>query len=170
MLLAVVSDSHDNLWAVDAARPHLARADALLHCGDWISPFTLKRFIEAMEGRPIHGVFGNNDGERRLLGRIADGHDHVHLYGDFAEFTLDGLAIAITHYPEIARGLAHSGRYDLVCYGHDHTAHEERVNGTLLLNPGELFGGLRGRSTLALVDTATRQVTWVEVRPRFDQG
>lgn len=163
MLVAVVSDSHDNLWKIDAARPYLQQAEALLHCGDWVAPFALRRFIAIMEGRPIHGIFGNNDGERRLLSRIADEHDHVHLYGDFAELELAGLRIALTHYPEIARPLAASGRYDLVCYGHDHQTHEEWVGPTLLLNPGELFGGLTGRSTLVLLDTETRQVKWIDL-------
>jgi len=77
-----------------------------------------------------------------------------------AEIELDGLKIAMNHYPKIARGLAASGRYDLVCYGHDHTAYEEWLGETLLLNPGEIMG-LNGRSTLAILDTATRFVEWV---------
>ncbi len=161
MRLAIVSDSHDHLWNIDRARPYLAQADALLHCGDWVAPFALKRFIEAMQGRPIHGVFGNNDGERRLLALIAQQHTQVHLYGDFAALELGGLRIALTHYPEIARPLAASGQYHLVCYGHNHQAHEEWVDETLLLNPGELFGGLTGRSTLVLLDARTRTPTWV---------
>ncbi len=161
MRLAIVSDSHDHLWNIDRARPYLAQADALLHCGDWVAPFALKRFIEAMQGRPLHGVFGNNDGERRLLALIAQQHPQVHLYGDFAALELGDLRIALTHYPEIARPLAASGQYHLVCYGHDHQAHEEWVGETLLLNPGELFGGLTGRSTLVLLDARTRTPTWV---------
>ncbi len=163
MRVAIVSDSHDNIWKVDAAWPYLAQADLLLHCGDWVAPFTLKRFIEAMNGKPIHGIFGNNDGERRILAQIAATHDQVHLYGDFAELEIDGWRIALTHYPEIARPLAASGTYDLVCYGHNHQAHEERIGSTLLLNPGELFGGLTGRSSFALLDTKTQQVTWIEL-------
>lgn len=163
MRLAIVSDSHDNLWHLERARPHLAQADALLHCGDWVAPFTLKRFVDIMAGRPIHGVFGNNDGERRLLALVAQRYDGVHLYGDFAQVELDGLRIALTHYPEIARPLAASGRYHLVCYGHDHKAHEEWVGDVLLLNPGELFGGLTGRASLVLLETETRSVRWVDL-------
>ncbi len=163
MRVAIVSDSHDNIWKVDAARPYLAQADLLLHCGDWVAPFTLKRFIEAMNGKPIHGIFGNNDGERRILAQIAAAHDQVHLYGDFAELEVDGWRIALTHYPEIARPLAASGKYDLVCYGHNHQAHEERIGSTLLLNPGELFGGLTGQSRFVILETKTRQIAWVDL-------
>ncbi len=163
MWVAIVSDSHDNLWKVDAAREALRRAEALLHCGDWVAPFTLKRFIDIMAGRPIHGVFGNNDGERRLLARMAAAHPNVHLHGDFAVVTLGGLRFALTHYPEIARPLAASGQFDVVCYGHDHQAHHETVGHTLLLNPGELFGGLTGRSSFILFDTTQRAVHWVDL-------
>lgn len=163
MWVAIVSDSHDNLWKVEAAREPLTQADALLHCGDWVAPFTLKRFIDIMGGKPIHGIFGNNDGERRLLARMAAAHPNVHLYGDFAEITLGGLRFALTHYPEIARPLAACGHYDVVCYGHNHQAHQETVGPTLLLNPGELFGGLTGRSSLILLNTQTRQIRWVDL-------
>jgi hypothetical protein len=70
--------------------------------------------------------------------------------------------VALTHYPEVARALAASGLYDLVCYGHDHTAHEERLGNTVLLNPGEVMG-LRGHSTFAHYVTRSRKVAWVEL-------
>ena len=53
-----------------------------------------------------------------------------------------------------ARDQALSGRYDLVCYGHDHEAHVERVGNTLLVNPGEVMGRL-GPSRYAVYDTET---------------
>jgi len=101
------------------------------------------------------------------------------MHGQLAELEFDGLRVAVNHYPEIARRLAASGAYDLVCYGHDHVAHEEHLpalvgcrrcckaapgspGGTVLLNPGEVMG-LHGRSTFALVDTTTRAVTFVEI-------
>ncbi|NPA25983.1 MAG: metallophosphoesterase [Chloroflexi bacterium] len=162
MRIAVLSDTHDNLWALAQALPELRQADVLLHAGDWVAPFTLQRLADGFP-KAIHGVFGNNDGERRGLSAFAARYDHVHLYGDFALLDLAGYRVAITHYPELARALAQSPRWDLVVYGHDHQAHEERVGTTLLLNPGELFGGLTGRSTWARVDTETGRVTWHEV-------
>jgi predicted phosphodiesterase len=88
----------------------------------------------------------------------------VTLHGQLAELELGGLRVAVNHYPEIARRLAESGAYDLVCYGHDHTAHEERLpNGALLLNPGEIMG-LYGRSSLAVFETASRAATFVELQ------
>ncbi len=150
MRLLVLSDTHDNIWALDSAMPHLRAADVILHCGDLCSPFVVPRLAQA--GPPVHVVWGNNDGDRRMLARQAAAFPHVHLHGDFADLSLGGWRIALTHYPEIARPLAESGQFALVCYGHDHTAHYRRVGKTHLLNPGEVMG-LMGPRSVAQVDT-----------------
>ncbi len=75
---------------------------------------------------------------------------------------LGGRKIAANHYPHIARHLAESGHYDAVFYGHDHTAHQEQIGETLLLNPGEVMGRF-GKSTFAWYDTETGQAEIVEV-------
>ncbi len=162
MRIAIMSDSHDNIWKLEKALPHLLGAEVVLHCGDLIAPFMLIRLIKGSGGKPVHVVWGNNDGDKVLLGEVAASAENIHLHGEFAELEIDGLKIAMNHYPKIARSLAYSGRYDLVCYGHDHTAHEEMVGHTLLLNPGELMG-MKGRSTLAILETDTRAVTWVDI-------
>ncbi|HBY64170.1 MAG TPA: hypothetical protein DEH78_30480, partial [Solibacterales bacterium] len=51
-----------------------------------------------------------------------------------------GRRVAMQHFDTIARGLAHSGLYDLVCYGHNHVFRVTRVNQTLAVNPGPIMG------------------------------
>lgn len=155
MKLAVCSDSHDNLSAVGAMLAQLEGVEAMLFCGDFCAPFTLKA-LSAFPG-PLHVVWGNNDGDQWLLTEVAHQAGNVTLHGIFGELELDGFRVAFIHYPKVARALARSGMYDLVCYGHDHTAHVEQVGTTLLVNPGELMGRF-GRSTYALVDTESRTV------------
>ena len=162
MRIAVISDSHDNIWKLAEAMPYLAQADAVIHCGDLVAPFMIKRLAAGTKGVPVHIVWGNNDGDKRLLTQFAEEAGNITIHGDFAHLEIGGRAIAVTHYPEIARAVAASGEYDIVCYGHDHTAHEEQVGDTLLLNPGELMG-MKGKSTLAQVDTETLLVTWIEL-------
>ncbi len=162
MRIAVLSDSHDNIWKLEKAMPHLAAADVVLHCGDLVSPFMVIRLIRGTGGKPVHVVWGNNDGDKRLLTEVAASAKNIHLHGDFAQLTLADFRVAMTHYPEIARPLAESGQYNLVCYGHDHTAHQEWIGKTMLLNPGELMG-MQGRSTLAIFDTNTKQVEMIEI-------
>jgi putative phosphoesterase len=162
MKIAILSDSHDNVWMLDRAMPHLAGTDAILHCGDICSPFTTKRLIAGVGGRPVYIVWGNNDADRLLHLKVAAGAENIHFLGEFGDLNFDGLKIALTHYPEIARPLAESGRFDLVCYGHDHKANEEHLGRTILLNPGELHG-LNGRSTIAIFLTTTRKVAPVDL-------
>ena len=161
MIIAVMSDSHDNIWKLENAMSHLVNADLILHCGDIISPFMVARLVKVTNSIPVHLVWGNNDGDKRLLTKVAEKAENYHIHGDFAILDYDGLKIAVNHYPEIARPLAESGKFNLVCYGHDHTAHEEWIENTLLLNPGELMG-MNGRSTIAMVDTESMRVDFIE--------
>ena len=162
MRIAVMSDSHDNIWKLERAVPHLAAADVVLHCGDLVAPFMIIRLIKGTGGKPVHVVWGNNDGDKRLLTEVAASAKNIYLHGELAEIEVGGLQIAMNHYPKIARALALSGQYDLVCYGHDHTANEEWIGQTLFLNPGELMG-MNSRSTLAIFDTQTKEVEWIEL-------
>jgi putative phosphoesterase len=162
MRIAIISDTHDNIWRLERSLRHLVDADAVLHCGDLISPFMLVRLAEGVGGSPVHLVWGNNDGDKYLLAQKASNYHNVHLHGELAEVALDGVKVAVNHYPEIARPLAESGKYDLVCFGHDHTPSEEWVGDTLLLNPGELMG-LNGRSTMVMYTTDERQFERVEI-------
>lgn len=162
MKIAVLSDTHDNLVKLDQALPILATADVILHCGDLCSPFVLVRLGKGVGGKPIHVVFGNNDGDPRLLTLKALEAGNIQIHGQFASLELDGLRVAMNHYPEIARPIAASGQFALVCYGHDHTACEEWIGSTLLLNPGELLG-MNGRSSFAIFDTSTRKTQWIDL-------
>jgi uncharacterized protein len=162
MKLLVMSDSHDNLWKLQAAAAHLEAADVIAHCGDICSPFMIRRLGELSDGKPVHVVWGNNDGDTYLLGKVAAAFPNISLHAALAQFDLGGRPVAVNHYPEIAAGLARSGQYAVVCYGHDHTLHEERVNGCLLVNPGELMG-MKGRSTLAVVESADLSVDWIDL-------
>lgn len=162
MKIAVLSDSHDHIWKLDKALPFLRETDAILHCGDLCSPFVIRRLGDGIGPVPLHIVWGNNDGDRFTIGQVAEGHPGITLHGQMAELDLGGLRVAVNHYPEIALGLAFSGRYEMVCYGHDHLAHEEWIASCLLLNPGEIMG-MKGRSSFAIVDSVTRAVRWIEL-------
>ena len=162
MKIAIMSDSHDNIWQLAQAMPTLAAADAVIHCGDLVAPFMILRLIQGIRDTPVHIVWGNNDGDKGLITEVASKAENIKLHGDFADLKLGGLKIGVNHYPKVARSLAESGSYDVVCYGHDHIAHEEWVGETLLLNPGELMG-LQGRSTVAVLDSETRAVVFVDI-------
>ncbi|HNS02803.1 MAG TPA: YfcE family phosphodiesterase [Anaerolineae bacterium] len=155
MIIAVLSDIHDNIWNLaDAlAQVQAAGAQELIFCGDFCAPFTLSQIGEGFAG-PVHAVLGNNDGDPRLLQLNAQAAGNVTLYGQYAELPLDGRLVAVNHYPEIARRLAESGQFDLVCYGHNHQAAVEQVGRGLLANPGEIMGRF-GAPSFGLYDTVS---------------
>jgi len=159
MQVAVLSDIHDNIWKLEGVLERIngTGAEALIFCGDFCAPFTLKQIADGFAG-PVHCVFGNNDGDKWFLTRVAAGADNVTLHGELAELTLGGRSIAANHYPHIAHGLAASRRYDAVFFGHSHERHLAQVENTLLLNPGEVMGRF-GSSTYAVYDTQTGQAT-----------
>ncbi|MCJ7514072.1 MAG: YfcE family phosphodiesterase [Anaerolineales bacterium] len=163
MRVAVLSDTHDNIWRLEEALPHLRSSDVVIHCGDLCSPFMIRHLGQGLPGKPVHLVWGNNDGDTYLISKVAAGFADIHLHGPLAQLELEGVKVAVNHYPELARGLASTQTFGLVCYGHDHTAHFEWVGGCLLLNPGELMG-LDGRSSLALVDLPDREVQFLDLR------
>lgn len=162
MKLAILSDSHDNLSNLEAALSQIQEVDAVIHCGDLCSPFMVDRLGDALDGTPVHVVWGNNEGDVRLICRIAANYPHIELHGQFASLEFDGLRVAINHYPEIARPLASSGEYDLVCYGHDHQAHHSEVSRCTLLNPGALMG-MNSKATFAWFNCQTRSVQFSKI-------
>lgn len=164
--IAIISDTHDNFTNLSRAleQIHAAGADMLLHCGDLCAPFMVSRLAQGFAG-PIHIVFGNNDGDGRLIQSIASKHPQVTLHGIYAEISNGNRTLAMIHYPEPARRIAASDAFDLVCYGHDHTQHLSAVGRTWLLNAGELMG-LRSKPTWATYDTRAHTVEVMEVGER----
>ncbi len=96
MKIAIVSDSHDNIWKLAAAMPHLAEADAVIHCGDLVAPFMIIRLIKGTDGKPVHLVWGNNDGDKGLIAEVASQAENITLHGDFAHLELGGLRSQLT--------------------------------------------------------------------------
>ncbi|MFW5901707.1 MAG: YfcE family phosphodiesterase [Thermodesulfobacteriota bacterium] len=158
MRIAVMSDSHDHLDNLKAAFDiiHREKAERIIHCGDFVAPFVFKAI--AAEGIPAHAVFGNNDGDQYLLTKAAlNSNGLLDLSALIGEVDADGFRIAYTHQWAVAEGLVATGKYHMVCYGHDHTFYKDDAGGTLVLNPGEIMGK-DGSPGFCLVDTQSGEV------------
>ena len=156
MLVGVLSDSHDNLPKLGAAIEVLRAlgAEHLVHAGDFVAPFAVK--ILAGCGISFTGVFGNNDGEKAGIRSVSPSvHEAPHA------FELGGRRIVAVHdlgkLPDEARAQA-----DVVVFGHTHKILVE-PGPPLLLNPGEVGGWLEGRSTVALLDLDSLEVSILDV-------
>jgi putative phosphoesterase len=156
--IAIVSDSHDhivNLRSVITYCNGLA-VHELIHCGDLVSPFMLDE-LEKFDGT-THLIYGNNPGDQHLIStRCAKPGSRIMLYGIRGEITIDGLTICVVHYPEVARLVAESGQFDIVCFGHNHKFEVTNVQSTLMLNPGDLLGK-EGPGSFMLLDSESRVV------------
>lgn len=155
MKIAVMSDSHDNIWNLEKALSIISRSsvDMMIHCGDFVAPFMLKELEKS--GLPVYGVLGNNDGSQYLLTKTAlTLVKNITLFDLIGHIHLPEYPICFTHQREVAEGLAYTGRYRLVCFGHSHEYHLETIGNTLLLNPGEIMGK-NGDPSFCIVDTET---------------
>jgi hypothetical protein len=163
MKIAILSDSHDNIPNLRAAVDYCNKigASLLIHCGDLISPFMLEE-VARFNGA-AHLVYGNNAGDQHLISPACGvRYPTITHHGTLGAVEAGGLRVAFTHYPELARGLAATGNFAVVCCGHNHRYRVENHEGGLLINPGELLGK-DGPPSFAVLDSVSRLVERVEV-------
>lgn len=153
MKFAIVSDTHDNMANFNKVIYfcNVQKVTTMLHCGDICNQETINEAVKNFKGK-IYFVRGNGD-------------FNLDSIPEKTEIELDNKKIGIVHYPDIAKSMAESGKYDLVFYGHTHRPWEEKIlvppkpNGEggghcRLVNPGEV-AGQRFKPTFALYDTST---------------
>jgi putative phosphoesterase len=167
--LGVITDTHDH-------RPHIREAvevfransvGIVVHAGDFVAPFTADDFKPLSV--PLVGVFGNNDGDHALLHQRYEGigtlHEGLH------RFEWAGRSILVGHEPWRFTLDSVPEPPDILLYGHTHALDIRRgeradlngVRADLILNPGEAYGWVGGRATVALLDPATLEVEVVEL-------
>ncbi len=163
MLIAVLSDTHDNRNATRKALD-LARgrgAVEVIHCGDLTSAAMMYLF----RGWTMHYAEGNMDrdaGEiRAAVDRLGTGSS----CGAEFHFERGGLRIAVMHGNRADRlALAvESGRFDFVFHGHTHRRRDERLGPTRVVNPGALGSATAGNYSFCMLDTSTGEVEFIEM-------
>lgn len=171
MLIGVLSDIHDNLWKLDTALPFLRQCEAIICCGDLCSPFIVDELALGFP-KDIHIVFGNNDADLyRITGKTRR-YGNIHLHGELCDIVLGGKHIAVNHFDYIARPIAASGLYDVVCFGHNHEYEISRYEQTIAINPGCILGAkfTSGRredtdSTFVVYRSETNQAQGFKIGP-----
>ncbi|MBI2580827.1 metallophosphoesterase [Candidatus Woesearchaeota archaeon] len=183
MKIGVISDTHDQrlriLEAIDIFNKE--KVELVIHCGDWVSPFSAARFSalkcnsakSGMHNRvkpdlcPIKGVFGNNDGDKDMHkqrnGNFIEYHDKE------MEIVADGRKIFVTHghISQLVENALKSGNYDAVFSGHTHVAHVKNEGKTLWLNPGTLVDETNEKTkgmSIAVYDTATNTAKLIKLK------
>ena len=163
MRVAILSDIHDNVWNLATALEGIKNTDAMIVCGDLCSPFIAVQLASDYSG-PIHIVFGNNDGDLYRITKLSGRYENIDIHGEFFQGELGGKQFAANHFGYIALPLSDSGKYDVVCYGHNHAYKIEKRGKALAINPGTIMGydpaqRVDVTATLAIYDTERGQAT-----------
>ncbi|MES3162284.1 MAG: metallophosphoesterase [Halorubrum sp.] len=180
MRIGIVSDTHDDLDAVNAAVELFESqgVDAVVHCGDFVAPFSVTPFDAGFE---FYAVRGNNDGEWAVestvdsfghylgeagtvtFGGDTDANGDAEGGGD-ADSGSDHIEIAVTHGTSsvVVDALVDCGDYDYVFHGHTHTHGVETRDATVRLNPGGMPIPVEGADDDFYVATLDTAVTGAE--------
>lgn len=183
MKLGIISDTHDNLeaidWAFDVFKEE--NVELIVHCGDWVSTETLRIFGQkAKESQiPVKGVLGNNETEetQEEIRSIIESDEYpIEMSDDLYSLTfeLGNLDFAICHGNDgaLLESLVVSSEFDVVFRGHTHSPSERKEGETLIVNPGTLAKYTlgkprlnRGRPTqnrgVAIFDTLQKNVKFI---------
>lgn len=169
MKIGVISDTHDQIEQILKAVDYLnqEQVELVVHCGDWVSPFTLRFYAKLR--CPIKSVFGNNDGDKFRHLQFAKTLELSVAYEDrFLTLEMDNRKIAVWHgdYKEITDSLVLCGQYDAVFHGHTHARVNEHHGKTLSLNPGTLMPltteQIKGAS-IAIYDTVSNSARFIDI-------
>ncbi|MDD5070540.1 MAG: metallophosphoesterase [Candidatus Omnitrophica bacterium] len=150
MDIAIVADSHDNLPIITKAVRifNQRKVEFLIHCGDYIAPFSLKPFKDL--NCDWAGVLGNNDGEKIGLSKISQNRIKE------APFVIEinNRKIGLTHILNQETFSDSRAGLDLIVFGHTHEVYVGRDD-VLTVNPGELGGWVTGKSSAIILNLET---------------
>lgn len=167
MIVGAISDTHDNLIQVEKAVKYLndQRVNLVLHAGDYVAGFVIPK-LKQLNCRLI-GVFGNNDGDHELLKKRCSETTNCTIHDRFAMVDMEGYKIALLHgdETELLTAIIDSGYFNAVIHGHSHIKGIQTRGKTIVINPGEVCGYLTGKSTIALLNTASNEAKIVELPP-----
>ncbi|ADR18274.1 phosphodiesterase, MJ0936 family [Calditerrivibrio nitroreducens DSM 19672] len=157
MLVAIISDTHDNLEKLTKAIDMInsQNVDYCFHLGDICSPFAAK-LLNTLK-MPYAGVFGNNDGEWIGIKRITNNR----FFKPPHYMKVSEYSFVLLHEGDIAEYIDKS--IDFVFFGHTHEPYVKTKDNQLIVNPGTLSGYVSGKATFALIDTETKQCKIVEI-------
>jgi uncharacterized protein len=169
MLVGIISDTHDNLAGLRKAIRIFKenKIEMLIHCGDWVSPFTLEFFDREMKqlNIPVKSVIGNNRGDvKRMIMNNSKMNNPIEWpKRETLSFNIDGKKTIIYHGDdcELLNTLIDCQKYDIIFTGHTHTTRNEIVGKTLIVNPGTTSYACEGKiidkASIAIYESKTHK-------------
>lgn len=142
MKIAIISDVHDNLPNLKKVLGYCSenKIEKLICCGDLATLETLEYLNDNFEGE-IFYCFGNMDDDHLRDYPFEKNHyKKTKIFKEFGEAEINNKKIAFVHFPEKAKELCQSGKYNVIFYGHTHKPWTEKINNCEMLNPGTVAG------------------------------
>ena len=151
MRIGVVSDTHNNMKSIERIVEIFRQSgvERIIHTGD----ITQAKVLDALSSLPaeIHGVYGNNDeGEKESLSEAAE-RNAMSFHDGPLELDWAGRRIVVVHDPRDLEGVV-APHHDLALHGHTHLHRLDQIGPTVVFNPGECAGSLKGHNRVGLVD------------------
>lgn len=160
-MIGVISDTHDNVANILKAIKVFENleVDFIIHCGDVISPATVKFF----KGIHIKVVKGNCDGDVEHLKQILD-EIRGEYFGEIGELDILGKKILVYHGSDQnkLKEFIGKGEYDYILTGHTHKTMDEKIGKTRVINPGAHYYGCENK--IVLLDLEEDNVEFVELK------
>ena len=151
MLIGIVGDTHNNLKNISKICDifNAEEVDLVIHTGDITLPKSLKAFKEL--NCKLLGVFGNNDIEEKNDLLEASKGFKCNIYDEPFFCELNNKKICIVHHPELINENLIQ-QVDFIFHGHTHRYRNEVIKETIIFNPGECAGFLKGKNQIGLLD------------------
>ena len=151
MLIGVTGDTHNNLKNISKICDLFNQENPTLviHTGDITLPKSLIAFSKL--NMPLIGVFGNND-EFEKKGLIEEAKKfNCAFFDEPHKIEIYKRKITIVHHPELIDEKMIS-ESDFIFHGHTHRYRSEVNENTIIFNPGECAGIMKGKNRIGLVD------------------
>ncbi len=152
MLVGVVSDTHNNLKNIDQIISlfNKEEVDLVIHTGDITNTVALERFAKL--NCEFIGVYGNNDRCELGLEEVAKKNKFI-IKEPPLLCHIGNKKIVIFHEPDsIGEYIQENLDVDIIVHGHTHRFRHEIIDGTILFNPGESAGILKGKNAVGLIE------------------
>lgn len=179
MLVAIISDIHNNETNLKKVLDYCNKQGVkkIICCGDLASDETLE-FLAKNFTEEVFYTFGNMDNGQLREYQYVENYKNIKLFKDFGTAKIgnsdegyDDIIrdVAFVHFPDEAKKLAESGKYDFVFYGHTHKPwisdidiEMEGRDKCTMLNPGNVAGE-HYLPTFAMWDTEDNNFKLIKV-------
>ena len=150
ILIGVVSDTHNNQNNIKKIISlfNKEQVSHVIHTGDITNSASLSLFSKL--NCPLSGVYGNNDRVELGLEKVANDLNFKFQNPPLL-FSLNDKKLAIFHEPDNISKFQEDNQVDIILHGHTHRHREEVIKNTLIFNPGESAGIMKGKNALGLI-------------------